>query len=67
MAPTKNSRPKTMSHEDDLVFKLLAEAREQYERYIEVTERLSASGLPETPVVPPSPDLPLSLTLWNDE
>ena len=57
--------PKSIRYDDDddEVFHLLAEARQQYERYLQVLNSTTTFALLETPAVPPSPDLPLSLTI----
>ena len=66
MPDTNNGSPKSISHDDDQVFHLLAEARQQYERYLQVLNSTTAFSLLEAPAVPPSPDLPLSLTIRSN-
>ena len=54
-------------HDDEKVFQLLSEARQQYERYLDVIRSNAALPVAETLNSQPSPDLPLSLTIWRDK
>ena len=63
---TTPDRSRAISQEDDWVFHLLSQAREQYAQYIEMTKRVAPLSRRQEHPVPPSPDLPLSLTLRLD-
>ena len=67
MADINDDRAKTISCDDEQVFQLLAEAQQQYEQYLAVTQSAAVFAPVESLVVPPSPDLPLSLTIWPDK
>lgn len=67
MADTKDARVMKIGPDDEQVFQRLAEAQEQYERYLAVTQSAEIFVPIESPVVPPSPDVPLSLTIWRDK
>ena len=67
MADTKDEHATTISCDDEQVFQLLAEAQQQYEQYLAVTQSAAVFTSMESLVVPPSPDLPLSLTIWPDK
>ena len=60
-------RAMTTSRDDEQVFQLLAEAQRQYEQYLAITQNAAVFTPVEALVVPPSPDLPLSLTIWRDK
>ena len=55
------------TRDDAQVFQLLAEAQRQYEQYLAITQNAAVFSPVESLVVPPSPDLPLSLTIWRDK
>ena len=61
--PRTNPTSPSIAKDDDHVFRLLAEARQQYDRYLEVINKTPSIAVLEAPAVPPSPDLPLSLTI----
>ena len=67
MADTNDDRTMTMSRDDEQVFQRLAEAQQQYEQYLAITQRAAVFAPVESLVAPPSPDLPLSLTIWRDK
>ena len=67
MEDTNNDRATTISRDDEQVFQYLDEAQQQYEQYLEVTQSTAVFVPIESPVIPPSPDLPLSLTIWSDK
>ena len=67
MADTNDDRAATIGSDDKQVFQLLAEAQQQYEQYLAVTQSAAVFTPVESLVVPPSPDLPLSLTIWPDK
>ena len=67
MADTNDDRATTISCDDEQIFQLLAEAQQQYEQYLAVAQSAAVFTLVESLVVPPSPDLPLSLTIWPDK
>ena len=67
MADTNDDRAAAISCDDKQVFQLLAEAQQQYEQYLAVAESAALFTTMESLAVPPSPDLPLSLTLWPDK
>lgn len=66
MADTNDGRSTTMSRDDEQVFQWLAEAQQQYEQYLAITHSQVILVPIEPPVVPPSPDLPLTLAFWRD-
>ena len=55
------------AQEDRQVFDKLAQAGRLYEEYLAVIQNASVFLPDEALVVPPSPDLPLSLTIWRDK
>ena len=67
MADTNDDRTTTISCDDEQIFQLLAEAQQQYEQYLAVAQSAAVFTPVESLVVPPSPDLPLSLTIWPDK
>ena len=67
MADINDDRATTISCDDKQVFQLLAEAQQQYEQYLSVAQSAAVFTPVESLVVPPSPDLPLSLTIWPDK
>ena len=67
MAETNDDCAMTISRGDEQIFQRLAEARQQYEQYLSITRSTALFVLVESPVAPPSPDLPLSLTIWRDK
>ena len=67
MADINDDRATTISCDDEQVFQLLAEAQQQYEQYLAVAQSAEVFTPMESLVVPPSPDLPLSLTIWPDK
>ena len=67
MVDINDDRATTISCDDEQVFQLLAEAQKQYEQYLAVTQSAAVFAPGESLVVPPSPDLPLSLTIWPDK
>ena len=67
MPDTNDERVMTISHDDEQVFQSLAEARQKYEQYLAVTQSAVLFVPVESPVEPPSPDLPLSLTIWPNQ
>ena len=67
MADTNDDRATTISCDDEQIFQLLAEAQQQYEQYLAVAQSAAVFTPVESLVVPPSPDLPLSLTIWPDK
>ena len=67
MADTNADPAMTTSRGDEQVFKLLAEAQRQYDQYLALTQSAAVFTPMESLVVPPSPDLPLSLTIWRDK
>ena len=67
MADTNDDRATTISCDDEQIFQLLAEAQQQYEQYMAVIQSAAVFTPVESLVVPPSPDLPLSLTIWPDK
>ena len=66
-ADTNDDRAMTISRDDEQVFQRLAEARQQYEQYLAITQSTAIFVPVESLVAPPSPDLPLSLTIWRDK
>ena len=67
MADTNDDRAMTISRDDEQVFQRFAEARQQYEQYLAITQSAAIFVPVESPVAPPSPALPLSLTIWHDK
>ena len=67
MADTKDNRVVGIDPDDEQVFQRLAEAQEQYEWYLAVTQSTAVFVPMESPIVPPSPDVPLSLTIWRQK
>lgn len=67
MTDTTKYRATTKSRDDEQVFEWLAEAQRQYEQYLAVTRSAAIFAPVESLHVPPSPDLPLSLTIWHDK
>ena len=67
MADTNDDRATTISCDDEQIFQLLAEAQQQYEQYLAVAQSAAVFTPVGSLVVPPSPDLPLSLTIWPDK
>ena len=67
MADTNADRAMTTSRDDEQVFQLLAEAQQQYDQYLKITQSAAVFTPAESLVIPPSPDLPLSLTIWRDK
>ena len=67
MADTNDDRTMTISRDDEQVFQRLAEAQQQYEQYLAITQRAAVFVPVESLAAPPSPDLPLSLTIWRDK
>ena len=67
MADTNDDSTMTISRDDEQVFQRLAEAQQQYEQYLTITQRAAVFVPVESLVAPPSPDLPLSLTIWRDK
>ena len=67
MADTNDDRTMTINRDDEQVFQRLAEAQQQYEQYLAITQRAAVFVPVESLVAPPSPDLPLSLTIWRDK
>ena len=64
MVDTNDDRATMISCDDEQIFQLLAEAQQQYEQYLAVTQSAEVFTQVESLVVPPSQDLPLSLTIW---
>ena len=62
-----DDRVEPISRDDEQVFQRLAEAQQQYEQYLEITQSAAVLVPVESLVAPPSPDLPLSLTIWQDK
>ena len=67
MADTNDDSTMTISRDDEQVFQRLAKAQQQYEQYLTITQRAAVFVPVESLVAPPSPDLPLSLTIWRDK
>ena len=67
MADSNDDRAVTISSDDEQVFKRLEEAQKQYEQYLAVIQSAAVFVPIESLVIPPSPDLPLSLTIWSDK
>jgi len=53
MPRTNTTSLKSIAHDDDHVFRLLAEARQQYDRYLEVINKTPSIALLDAPAVPP--------------
>ena len=67
MSDTNNDHATTISHDDEQVFQRLAEAKQQYEQYLVITHSTAIFVPVDSLVVPPSPNLPLSLKIWRDK
>ena len=67
MADTLNAPQVPLSEDDLEVFERLEEAQQQYAQYLAITEAAAVIFPAETPPVPPTTDVPLSLTLWPDQ
>ena len=66
MSDTNNDYAMTIS-DDEQVFQRLAEAKQQYEQYLAITDSAGVFVPVDSLVVPPSPNLPLSLKIWRDK
>ena len=67
MTDSNDDRAMTLSSDDEQVFQRLDEAQQQYEQYLAVIQSAAVFVPIESLVMPPSQDLPLSLTIWNDK
>ena len=56
----------TISPAEEKVFERIASVEQEYEQYLTITENVAVFDAIESPVTPPSPDSPLSLTIWHD-